>query len=437
VDVPVFPFSLNPIALPIFCGATVCPNWTGFFAPIAGTVPSYAPVALCFRVTFTSPAVSLDNLVRYLTPEVGVVTTDSLGLARGTPYRVLPTVRPAEILDYRFDRGAGRTAINYAGIVGGAPPQGQLLGTAPWTAGRFGSALAAGHTCDTGWTGDLGGSFSIGWFMRGSAPAVETPIFRLGVPPPQPRFRCFTGGVAGTGIRCTLTIGGAVGVINLTTDIHTLAAAGWVHVALVVDNNVLPATATWYVDGVAQPPLTLAGRPSIDPSTSSLQIGAMASPYAIDEFRMVAEPVSAAVVGIWANGSPAKTTNYSYAGTCGANLRAIGLPTLGNSGFKLRTEGAPGSPCSVTLGATPYLLGITLLPIDLGLVNSSLSGCLWYSDLAISLPVFLPANGLGDLTVPIPNDMALQGLDLDAQTLVLEPPMLTLRATNPLVLAIN
>ncbi len=429
-----FVFTSNANVIPIFCATPLCTSWTGFFAPPAvGVVPSYARVALCFRVTFSRP-VTLDNLVMNLTPSIGLAHATQSGIGIGRVFTpTLPfSVQPADIVDYRFDRGVGRTAINYAGVGGGAPAQGQMLGPAPWTAGRSGSALAAGNTCDTGWTGDLGGSFSIGWFMQGPATTAETPLFRLGMPPPVPTFRCFTGGPAGDKVRCAFT-GSGPGGVTTTTAIQTLAAAGWVHVALVVDD--MTSSATWYVNGTAElPAISLPGRPSIAAGTATLQIGSLITGYAIDEFRMVARPVSAAEILTWVNGSPAKTITYSA--TCGANLRTNGLPSLGNGALQIRVEGAPGSFAAVTLGATPYLLGTIQLPIDLRLISPAFPVCQWYSDLTISLPLPLSALGLGDLGLPIPNDSALRGLDLDAQALVVEPT-LVMRATNALVLAID
>ena len=173
-------------------------------------------------------------------------------------------------------------------------------------------------------------------------------------------------------------------------------------------------------------------------TTDTLLIGAFASGqtsrYDIDEFRFVGGAVAASVIGVWATSSPAVTSAHSS--PCGANLRPLGVPTIGNANFQLRIEGTPGSAAALTLGATARLLGGIDLPIDLGLINPGLNGCLWYSDITISLPASLPATGLVDLGLPIPNDAGLRGLDMDAQALVVDPGLL-LRATNAQVLAID
>jgi len=438
LSVPTFPFVPDGRVVGMFRSAVPpgAHQWYGFLAPIGSPVPAYGMGALSFRVEFQTLAPAPPLLFTQLANAyVGVAVADANGGQAGTVFVRQPAaVRAAPIVDYRFDRGDGSTAINYAGVVGGAPSTGVMTpGGAPsWTSGRFGTALARGSSCDTMWAGDLSGSFSVGWYMHGpSNAAIASPIFSLGM------FRCFTGQNAGTGLHCAAW-GGSPAVLDLADDVQTAAVAGWVHVALVVDADSSPATASFYVDGTLRRTINITSPPVIQPSTTNtLLIGAFASGvpgrYDIDEFRFVGEAKSAADIAMWATSSPAVTSAYSP--TCGANLRPNGPPTLGNTMLELRIEGTPGSAAALTLGVTTRLLGGIPLPIDLGLINPGLGGCLWYSDMTVSLPTSL-ANGLVDLPLPIPNDSALRGLDLHAQALVVEPTLL-LAATNAQVLAID
>jgi hypothetical protein len=433
-----FPFARDLNVDTMFVSHASSYQWTGFLAPIGGQVPDYAPAALCYRVEMLSlrpPALfaALDGNVL-----LGVALANSSGVRTGTEFVVRPSgVRAAAIVDYRFDRGLGNTAVNYAGIAGGASARATLTpgGPASWTTGRFGQALARGSTCDTGWSGDLGGAFTVGWFMHGPAamPNTESAIFDLGT------FRCVTGGpLAMRRLRCT-GWGGTPAVLELMLDVQSLAAAGWVHVALVVDPYAAAPQARWYVDGVLQQATAITSRAVIVASSMATMLigGASNGPvgrYDLDEFRFVAAALSAADVAVWANSSPANAAAASVA--CGANLRTRGQPTIGNANFELRVEGTPASAVALTLGATGRLFGAIDLPIDLGLINAGLAGCQWHSDATVSIPTALPATGLGDIVLPLPADPALRGLDLDLQALVVEPS-LRLRATNAQIVAID
>jgi hypothetical protein len=262
-------------------------------------------------------------------------------------------------------------------------------------------------------------------------PNTESAVFGLG------SFKAFTGGIAMRRVRCE-GWGGTPAVLELMFDVQSLAAAGWTHVALVVDPYGT-GSARWYVNGTLRQTTPITARAAVAASsTGTLLVGAaavgQAGRYDLDEFRFVAAPLSASEVAVWASSSPANAAAYSPA--CGANLRTRGQPTLGNANFELRVEGTPGSVVALTLGATARLFGGLDLPIDLGLVNQSFAGCLWYSDYSISLATALPGTGLADVILALPNDPMLRGLDLDAQALVVEPTLL-LRATNAQVLALD
>lgn len=431
-DNPLFPFVPDARVLPIFRSAAPGLDWFGFLAATSGPVPDRDMGALSFRISLVQPLPWSALQPLLLNSRVGVALADSNGNQAGTRFLAVPgRVQAAAICAHEFDRGTGTTTINYAGIEGGA------LGTAvlshpngsPWTAGRTGSALRAGATCNTGWRGDLGGRLTMAWAMRQGAPSAGVSVLAS-----LDAFRIFTGGTAGTGVRCS-GWGGAPANLDLGANVQAMAANAWVHVALVIDGDA--AQARWFVNGVAGPVIAITGRPALPASASTLLVGAtpsVNSAYHLDEFRLHNDAVAPATVASWAGASPAMAMPYSA--TCGTSLRTDGVPTLGNAAFALRIEAPPGSGVLTTLGVGATLQGLPL-PLDLGLLDPTLSGCLWYSDLAGQLPTQqVPANGILVVGLPIPANQALRGLELHVQSFVIDQSGAR-RASNAVGLSIE
>lgn len=416
-----FPFTPDATVDALFAARVGAPiGWYGFRAPI-GSVPDHDMGALSFRVPLLNGArLSVASFLPGLaTTYVGAARVDAQGRPTGAVFiQRVGAPRLADICFYKFDRGAGNLAINYAGVEGGALAVGSLSrpSGSSWAQGRLGDhALAAGATCDTGYRGDLGGRFSVAWFMRQrAAPTAVSPVFALGA------WRCFTGGAAGTGLRC-VGWGGAL-ALDLNDDIQALAANGWVHIALVVDADTREAL--WYVNGAMRQRIALPAMVSVPAGASALQIGTSNGQpcvYDLDEFRLSAAAIDAPTVQAWSSVSPAAAQPFSAA--CGANLRHRGAPMVGAT-FDYRIEATPGAAAALFLTATPRA------PLDLGLLHQRLAGCLWHSDIVAPIVVVsVPASGVAVLPIAIPNAPELRGLELFNQAIVVEPGR-SVRATN-------
>lgn len=409
---PLFPFVPDPRVAARFAARMPGLDRFGFLAPIGGGVPEAGLAAIAFRVQLAQPLSASALLPMLATARMGVVTADATANPTGTFFVVGPgRVQPARLLDYAFDAGIGTEVINRAGIEGGAfarAPMQHPAGT-PWTTGRFGGGLRAGATVDSGFAGDLGMRFTLAWFMRGgTAPTSASPVVTLG------GFRVFTGGAAGAGMRCSGAHGG--GALDLGVDVQARAAAAWTHVALVVDGDA--GQARWFVDGVLQATLPIAGVVGIPGGGGTLLVGStpmQTCVYDLDEVRLTSAAESAGTIATWSTrSSPAAVP---FTDTCGANVRVDGIPRPGSS-LRFRIEGPPAALAMLTLGLGRRLAGIPL-PVDLGFIDPSLAGCEWHSDLTFVLPVApIPASGVGSELLTLPNLAGLVGIDLRAQALV-------------------
>lgn len=431
-DSVLFPFVPDARVLSIFRPTAPTLDWFGFLAATSGPVPDRDMGSLCFRIGLAQPLPWSALQPLLLNSRAGVALADSAGNRTGTRFVLAPQrVREAAIGEYEFDRGTGDAAINYAGIEGGARGLAMLThpSGSPWAGGRSGFSLRAGATCDTGWHGDLGSRLTVAFALRQDTPPTGAAALVA-----LDAFRIFTGGAAGTGLRCT-GWGGTPTALDLNVNVQALAAAGWVHVALVIDGDA--GQARWFVNGVGAPVLTLTGSLSLPPSAATLLLGtagAVVSRHHLDEVRIHNAAIDAATIASWASASPARAMPYSA--TCGASLRPDGVPTLGNAAFTLRVEAPPGSGVLTTLGVTASLHGLPL-PFDLGLLDPTLAGCQWYSDLAAQLPVQqVPGSGILTVNLPIPPNPGLSGVELHAQAFVIEPNGAR-RASNALGLSIE
>ena len=92
----------------------------------------------------------------------------------------------------------------------------------------------------------------------------------------------------------------------------------------------------------------------------------------------------------------------------------------------------------MAIGSNRLKLGALSLPLDLGLLNTGLKGCMWHSSMDLAL-VPGALNGVGKATValPIPNDPKFVGLVLYSQALLFNPLIPTPMMTNGFATAIG
>ena len=112
--------------------------------------------------------------------------------------------------------------------------------------------------------------------------------------------------------------------------------------------------------------------------------------------------------------SCAATADYG-SGCDNLALTGIGLPSLGNSNFKLRTSNVPAvSPISFTA------FGVTVINPGVPLAIIGMTGCSAYTDLNIGLFASGPvASGVCDFVLAIPSSPSIAGAVLSSQALSL------------------
>ncbi len=368
--------------------------------------------------------------------------------------KLLPTLLPIalpllasaavaqDVLYYKFDETAGNRVVNYASRSGLAPHEGVITSTdtsafAPGILGA--SALrgsATGGTAfhsfvDTGWNGSFSGSFSLAFFLK--ARNNPTSANYLCGNTQSGSFRCFTGGAVPNNIRVT-SAGTTPLNLDMNADIRTPAATRWVHVALVVDSSTM--TAIWYLDGLPQTTIPISVAPNVT-TTTNFRVGAQnstttASQFDLDEFRFQLAAASPGEVLAWSRTTSARAARYGAG--CGATLdSAGGEPTFGNNAFALTLQGAPASPFAVSLGTSRVQWNATPLPLDLGLLFPTLTGCRLESNLTIALSAATSGAGAGSIPLPIPNDPSMSGFTLWCQAFGFGP---TLQTTNGLAVGL-
>jgi len=210
-----------------------------------------------------------------------------------------------DVLYYKFEENGGTNVVNFASASGIAPIEGTLIGGLQqrFAPGRFGIAALSGGIntsaanttlVDTGWIPSWSNaSLSFAFFMKERAVPTSTSYFFYHGPS---GFRLFTGGVANRG----LLLRNSPEDIPLTTDVQTLAATNWLHVGLVIDAAAL--TATWYLDGVPQPPIPISGGSNVAANTTTFRACGFSTNggvYDIDEFRFALRAVSPTEMQSW------------------------------------------------------------------------------------------------------------------------------------------
>ena len=344
-------------------------------------------------------------------------------------------VQAQDILYYKFDSGCGSKVINYWSESGIAPAEGTVKGNAAsvWAAPKFGNASLAGRTStseqnyiDTGWNGALNSSFTIAFFMkeRSAPPSTSYIISGIG------SFRMFTGGVAGTSLWLRAW-GGTPADLKLTANVQAASKTAWVHVALVVDTTA--GMATWYVDGVAEPAIPISGSTSVTPGTFLVGFhtgSTSAWAYDTDDFRVLGRAATAAEIGAWVKQNQADDGPFGGGCKGGKLVTAGGNPVLGSTTYALNLSGTAGQPFALSIGANHCTLGSINLPLDLGTIVAGASGCNWESSGDLWLGGTFNRSGTATVPLPIPKNMAYDGLGVYTQAVFLDG-MGSVGVTNP------
>lgn len=363
-----------------------------------------------------------------------------------------------DILFYKFDGTCSSEVINYAqggplsvgnGVIQSSSP------TGPITSGRFGDGLAGGNNGSTGGTvyfnrvltgwqpslQPLAGDLTMAFFIRQSTPFVGA-CYLGGTT--SGTFRMFTDGIAGRGlyVRDVLMRGGAGGGADavLNVDIQTLSAAGYVHIALVVDSTM--GTAQWYVNGAPTPLLPgVAG--AIINSAGEFRIGFQlsASNFDFDEFLISRRVYSATEVAALASHPHAGHGPFSSGATVQCGTLGLGgaggLPRLGNANYRLVLSTTNVGFFLVLVGFDRCQLGGSLpLPISGASISPAAIGCsLLVDPLAV---VTGSVAGGGPTTVPfaIPQAAIFDGADVFLQAALMTNAGV-LNASNGFALAIG
>lgn len=363
------------------------------------------------------------------------------------------TATAQDFIHYKFDANCTNEVINYATGPQAFPDNGTLQSNSaisPWDIGLFGGCLAGGansaptyyNRVVTGWnpgTQPITGSLTIAWFMRQRAGSVLGTGLNYLFGAPSGGHRMFTNGVAGTSLlqREILVSGGNNGVRDFqlpvaTTNIQALAAAGWTHVAMVIDSTA--QTADWYVNGTSVFQLTnvpgalinLAGPYMIGAYTTSAT-GA-GSAYDIDEFLISLRAYSAAEILGLSLAPKAGDGDYT-SGTltqCGAGNVTLsssgGAPAAGNLAYSLDVGATTPSLYVLLAGFDRCLYGGAIpLPLDGTPLTPLLNGCWILADAPVTLSGVVlgpPSNIALPIPATVPPGFAIysQALALDAAT---------------------
>jgi len=360
-----------------------------------------------------------------------------------------------DILKYKFDSGCQGDVINYATgpqaqgpgtlVTGGTLP----TGFSSWEPnGRFGGALTGGsnvsgssyyNRVESGWlnpvvSGDLTLAF---WMRQRNSPGTGLSYIWGGAG----SLRMFTNGIANSGLYQREIVTGGAGNPNgrdleLTTDVQSLAAAGWVHIALVVDGTA--NTATWYIDGQQDSQIVGVGQADIN-ETGEVNVGMHAltssvSSYDLDDFLLSNRAYSAVeILGLFTETpSGAGTYDSGVTSQCGSTtLDTMNTPAVPSTNFMLNVNTAATGFRSIVIGFSrcDFAGGAFSLPAAGSMLSPLAAGC---SVLTSADVLSLDNVGSGSYmeTLAIPNDNNLRGLTVYAQAVVLDAPTRTVEMSN-------
>ncbi len=233
----------------------------------------------------------------------------------------------SDLLHFSFNAGSGSTVTNHGSFGGtgtivksSAQTRARVPGM-PDARGARGYALAGSEDgsisryayLDTGWGKGVSGDLTIAWHMKRSSTPRDRllPYYMLSG---LGTFRLYHDGNAHLGLKLK-SWGGAPTELVLGSgtagradkhaiDLVGMAAASWVHVALVIDETA--ATATYYVNGTAVQSVAITGKANIPKSSSkTLRFGmhlntGNTSCYDLDNFRLSNRAVPASEIAEWA-----------------------------------------------------------------------------------------------------------------------------------------
>lgn len=368
-----------------------------------------------------------------------------------------------DFIHYKFDSTCNNEVINYATGAQALAQNGVLTSTSPtggFVGGVFGSALAAGSTVaptysnivQTGWnpgTQNVTGDLTMAFFLRQQV-SNGSAFYIMGAP--SGGIRLFTNGIAGRGLyqRQILAAGGNGTNSTIANDFYlpatvvdfqTLAAAGWVHVAMVVDATA--QTADWYINGVSVLQLTgvVGGASLIAPGPFQLGVYSSVSHFDCDEFLMSFRAYSAAEILALSLAPQAGDGDY-YSGSttqCGNLVLASsgGRPSVGNVNYALTVTPAAPAVYATLFGLDRCTFGGALpLPFDGSLLNPVAAGCTVLADAVITVSG-IAASGPGQINFPIVGGSGLYGVQFYAQAVAMDLASNALSASNGFTMSIG
>ncbi|MBK8975214.1 MAG: hypothetical protein IPM29_04770 [Planctomycetes bacterium] len=369
---------------------------------------------------------------------------------------LVPAASAQDFIHYKFDSGCTSEVINYATGPQALGANGVLETTAPvspWIAGRFGAALDGGGSgyysrVRSGWnpgTQPLTGDLTIAFFMK-EATATTSLNYLMGAP--SGGFRLFTNGIAGRGLyQREIVTTSSQGNRDLSlpatvTDVQTLAAAGWVHIAIVIDATA--QTADWYVNGTSVLQVTgvVGGANIVLAGPFTVGYYSSASYYAFDEFLISLRAYSPTEMMALALAPHAGDGAFSsgIASQCGTSTLAGNgqAPTIGNAGYGLVLNSSATGAWALNVGGSRCSIGgLVPLPFDAGTLTPLAAGCWLLADPAVSVGGAV-ASGPVQIPFAIPQDPQLGGAVLFTQGVVLSfAPANAVEATHGLAIGLG
>lgn len=379
---------------------------------------------------------------------------------------LLATANAQDFIQYSFDSTCTNEVINLATGTLALASNGTLetnSATSPYAAGVFGgSSLSGGASLSTynrvrtGWDPSvqpITGDFTMAWFMKERTAPGTSLSYIMGAP--SGGIRLFTNGVAGRGLyQRTILAGGGNGTNASITqdfflpaanaDIQTLAAAGWVHVAIVVDATA--QTADWYVNGSSV--LQLTGVPGAQLNLAGpFTVGyyTNASLYDLDEFLISLRAYTPAEILALSLAKKAGAGDYTsgIAAQCNPGNVTLdstgGAPAIGNFNYGLTINVTQPSLYVLLFGFNrcSFAGGTFALPLDAGTLAPFAAGCWILTDIASQVVGIANPGQPALLPIPIPPVASYVGLDLYGQAVGVDLATSALAASNGVLTSIG
>ena len=370
------------------------------------------------------------------------------------------SVKGQDILHYKFESGSGALEVNYGDPVPGVPRIAQIvtnstvLPSQGWGPGKFGGGLASGPTSpsagvelDTGWDNVVGEGVdvTVAFFFKAVYPLPSNSGAQFCAPDSGGAgIHMGISGVPSTFGRPQLTWSPGPAdnaFVMLAQDVLTPAFSDWVHLAVVItrsgQSNCQTATAQWFVNGVPQIPQAPTSCFHDLPGTSlhTFRFGQTGEAYfRYDDVRVSLRAVPAAEIQQWATTDKAGGASFGDAcypfGTPVQLWGSGGSPTPGNASHTLTVYGLPGSFVYLGFGLSDTTYAGSPLPLSLGFVSPSLSGCLLRVSPDYLVTGTTTAAGSCLFPMPIPAGQGFVGLDAYAQAVLYSAILGQWSATN-------